>query len=1114
MCGVVLVIMVRSLSASGPDSGDLAKFVHLDIESTVLQVERDGALRQVLELNVSFQADGCAGGEAVARRDRTPGDNTCIMGNSAFENDTQIAGWEVFCTGPGPIQLRIFRREGLSMIQVAQSPTEQMEHGFNRFILAAPIPVKKGDLVGFYVAKGASVAEDPEGGDFYYRSGDVTETRSNVSIWSRSKVISSVQTFDEKAKSRLDNFYSALPQADVTTRCGTETRTVRWDRLESDRGARFLDIPSLEKTTPVTITLKSDQFELSREIRVEPEKKWKIYLLHSLHVDIGYTEFDPVVAGKLAQNLDTLLDFYEVESSWLADLQPVWNEESAWVIDEYRRRRSPEQFKRLILNIKNGRISVQALYANSLSGLYTPEGLIRLLYFTAELKRDYGIPILSAKQTDTPNYTYALPSILAGAGIRYLAVGRNTCVPGRRPKVNPCYWVGPDGSEVLLWHSPTYKECLHVDGSDWRPIQNRIRLAQRESSICDAVGLYGLYIDNTIIETKDYWARLDLIKAWNQRWAYPKLIMGTPYDLLHYIEDKFGNELPRLRGDWGSDWEDGAASSALETGINRRAKNVLAAAETLATVASSIREDYRYPKKQIDEVYRNVMLYDEHVWGAWEGIDKPESETTNREWAIKSAYATDALHSAQSVAESALNALVSEVTTGQGIPILVYNPLSWPRTAVASINMSASGGLTGDSPEVIDPVTGKPVPSQREGKNGELIFLARDLPSVGYKTFYLKKAGLQEDSSIRIDGAMIENRFFKVTLDPNSGAVASIFDKELRRELVDSKSPYRFNQYLYDNVGVRDMAWRRRGKEDGSREGQKGASIRPGTNGPVRGSIISTATGPMAPRLEQEIILYGDLKRIDFVNRMQKELTYDIEQVYYAFPFAVGKPDFICELGGSIISAVTDRFDCADRNWFAIQNWVDVSNDQYGITWSSQEAPIVSFVEISNEWVEKLVPANGSLFSYIMNNVWSTNYKAGQGGNFTFHYTITSHQGGTDRVRATRFGAELASPVLCRTVPSNQSGLLPKDQYSFCQLNTDGVVLQCLKRAEDGQGIIARVREIRGRDTTVRLELPRFSFRQAARTNLVEEDIEPIKLDGTTVTLTVKGGGMATARCW
>ena len=290
LCGVILTIILRCLSASGTDSGDLARLVRLDIESTVFHVERDGALRQVLELNVFFQAQGCAGGEAVVRRDVTAGGHTCIMGKPAFQKDTQVAGWEVFCIGPGSIQLRIFRRDATSIIQVAQSPTEQMDHGFNRFILDAPITVKKGDLVGFFLAKGASVAEDPEGGDFYHRHENVSETRSDASIWSRSEALSSVKAFDEKGKSSLDSLYNALRQAEVTTHCGNETRSIRWEQLNSDGDVRFLDIPALEKTTTVSITLKSDLFELSREITVEPEKKWKVYMIPITHHDIGYTD--------------------------------------------------------------------------------------------------------------------------------------------------------------------------------------------------------------------------------------------------------------------------------------------------------------------------------------------------------------------------------------------------------------------------------------------------------------------------------------------------------------------------------------------------------------------------------------------------------------------------------------------------------------------------------------------------------------------------------------------------------------------------------------------------------------------------------------------------------
>ena len=43
----------------------------------------------------------------------------------------------------------------------------------------------------------------------------------------------------------------------------------------------------------------------------------------------------------------------------------------------------------------------------------------------------------------------------------------------------------------------------------------------------------------------------------------------------------------------------------------------------------------------------------------------------------------------------------------------------------------------------------------------------------------------------------MENPYYRVVLDAESGAVKSIFDKELNKELVNTSSPYRFNQYLY-----------------------------------------------------------------------------------------------------------------------------------------------------------------------------------------------------------------------------------------------------------------------------------------------------------------------------
>ena len=47
----------------------------------------------------------------------------------------------------------------------------------------------------------------------------------------------------------------------------------------------------------------------------------------------------------------------------------------------------------------------------------------------------------------------------------------------------------------------------------------------------------------------------------------------------------------------------------------------------------------------------------------------------------------------------------------------------------------------------------------------------------------------------------LENDYYRVELDPASGAVRSIYDKQLQRELVNTQSPYRFAQYLYVSGG-------------------------------------------------------------------------------------------------------------------------------------------------------------------------------------------------------------------------------------------------------------------------------------------------------------------------
>ena len=100
----------------------------------------------------------------------------------------------------------------------------------------------------------------------------------------------------------------------------------------------------------------------------------------------------------------------------------------------------------------------------------------------------------------------------------------------------------------------------------------------------------------------------EMIKDFNSKHAYPKLVIATTSQMFHDFERSYGDKIPEAAGDFTPYWEDGAASSARETGINRASAERLSQAESLFAIISP--EDY--PADDFYSAWRNVVLYDEH----------------------------------------------------------------------------------------------------------------------------------------------------------------------------------------------------------------------------------------------------------------------------------------------------------------------------------------------------------------------------------------------------------------------------------------------------------------------------------------------------------------------
>jgi alpha-mannosidase len=182
------------------------------------------------------------------------------------------------------------------------------------------------------------------------------------------------------------------------------------------------------------------------------------------------------------------------------------------------------------------------------------------------------------------------------------------------------------------------------------------------------------------------------------------------------------------------------------------------------------------------------------------------------------------------------------------------------------------------------------------------------------------------------------------------------------------------------------------------------------------------------------------------------------------------------------------------------------------VTWAPVEAPLVSLGGIHHKWIKDIPQDKGWFFSLIMNNIWVCNFKAGQGGKLTFRYALTSSKGPLDRLAASRFGAEVSSPLLCACVAGGSDGKLPEGKASFCSLQPENVIVQALKRAEDGRGLIVRLREVAGKQAAARVAFPLLGDFSARATDLVERDGQTLAVRDRSVQVSVAANGLATLR--
>ena len=876
------------------------------------------------------------------------------------------------------------------------------------------------------------------------------------------------------------------------------------------------EVPEWNGTAKARVDLKSGGASGTKSMEVAAAKKWTVYIIPHEHLDIGFTDYPARIAELHADSVDGAMKLIEKTPDFR------WTLDGFWVAQQYMAGRPEDRQKKFLEYVRRGLIVIPPEFANQHTANASLEGLARSFYGAHQFAKANQLPPSDAAQiVDVPSYTWSYASVLADAGIKYFVAASNSwrapvMLQGKWNEKSPFYWEGPDGKRVMMWYSRAYLQLHTLFGGPWRMGAIRdalpvyLQAYTRPDYTAKSALIFGSQLENTALAKE----QAELVGEYSKQFAYPQLRFATAEEAMSEIDKEFGGKLPVYKGDFGPYWEDGYGSDAIITAKHRANQSRLVTAEKLGTVPALLRGDVLPDRGLLNEAWQNQLLVDEHTWTFVWATTQPENQQSVDQISLKRQRATEGAREAGESIQRSWAQLAALLAPRDG-SIAVFNPLNWERSGLVEIDLP-------NGSEIVDSSNGKSVPFEvRFEGNGislpgfgpgyrRVRFMAQNIPSVGYKLFALKPAKENSEADQAIRGEVIENDFFRITLDPETASLRSVFDKKLNKELVDGASPYRFGQYLYVTGGddyPNNSLYR------------YGAALQPPqlkTHGASGGKLISVTRVPHGivavmeassvntPKLRAEITLFDNEKKIEIRYDLHKDRVLTRESVYFAFPFQVKNPVFNYANQVGWVNPAKDELAGGSREWYVAHEWAAVSGDEFTASVTPMDAPLVNFGDIMRgKWPTEFRPASSTIFSWVMNNYWGTNFQAWQGGDFTFRYAITSSDR-FDPVALTRFGSNALTPLESAGVAGSfDKSQLPIEGGSFLKIDGSTVSLTTWKLAEDGDGSILRLQETAGKPAKVAISSPALTFLKAWSCSLLEENRSEIAVGDGTISTTL-----------
>jgi alpha-mannosidase len=855
--------------------------------------------------------------------------------------------------------------------------------------------------------------------------------------------------------------------------------------------------------------------------QVRSNGDFEIYMVPHSHADLSWPD-TPEVCTDL--NVQAIKKSIEI----LKDLKDFkFSEEDVFVLQEFLRR-YPSETEEVRDLFKKNILECGAFYMGPSELLLGGEGLIRNIYFgKGWLKNKFGVSTEFAWNVDEPGHTLQLPQILSKAGVKNFIIWKvlmrhenNLNVTGY---VGPAIfrWQSPDGSAVLVAHCPEgYSAGSELRTDDFNSAEKALLgFTQRQVARHNEWKLPPVIL---MAEGGDCIIPIPQLginaRLWNEKYGTPKIKLALANEYFNAVEDaaqKGKGEIQTITGEMPSWWDGTQSVENSAFMLTRQAEYLLTTAEKFSAINDLLLPGYDYPQAAINKAWEEKLWVHEHNWGGKNGIISD---------AVKLSNARNMYSYSNDLVYSTLGTLLQHIRCSKrGIPLVVFNSLAWKRTDIVDHVVSIE--KPGIAELYLTDENGQPVASQIKtlstNPDGSIsrveVIFEGSVPSLGYSTFYLIEGKNRTTTSLSVSAERMENQFFIIKIDPQSGSITSIYDKANAKEILNT-SMYKGNELIaLENLGVDEAE---EFTDNWWRTGDKKAAVTLAESGPVR-ATVRVEDHVLNSVCVREITLYASLPRIDLKTILDWDGQEKI-QVNAVFPFKVdhGRLTYEVPFGMVEYGKENPSSKACHPTVRATNNWIDISDNSMGITLATEVTPFdvkdridqrFHDARIINGEMEKATftmdTKSPKIFSRIalqdpllletdfviqpilLRSVFSCgdkNLYFTQKGKHPYRFSITTHKGTLVPHDAVHTGWEHNSPLIVMEGQSVSGNLT--DHRSFLEVSQSNVIVSILKKAEDGNGLIVRCYETDGKASAVTIQSP-DGIRSATSVNIIEEPL-------------------------